>query len=262
MPKVVIKTVDESPSVGFPALHGVTASGDIKTRSVMSEDRPLYLWIHELAPGSSIRWQAPKVGHALYVWKGGVKAGAKALGEECVVIVEHKGSTTLEAGPEGATLVHYHQSEALPNQTAKAGGHVHLVDKEGLSTRIDESRHSVHRVRADSHFPTCDLWLHRSAFTAPRPQAEPHMHSEDEIIFCVDGRVIVGKTHLPGTAIAVDAQTIYGFGVDEGGAAFLNFRPSNPKVRMTAKGKPTTEWMSEYDYMVKGLVINNNAATQ
>ena len=252
MPSVAIKTVDESPSVAFPALDGVTASGPVKTRCVMAAERPLYLWVHELAPGASIRWHSPKVGHAIYVWKGGITVAGQALGDASVVIVEHKGSAAIEAGAGGATLVHYHQSEALPNMTAKAGGNVHVVGKDGLHRRIDAPRNTVHTVWADAHCPTCDLWLHHSKFGLSRPQGEPHMHSAHEIIFVTGGRTVVGKIHPPGTAIAVDAETIYGFGVDEGGADFSNFRPSNPMIRMTAKGKPTTEWMSEYDYMVKG----------
>ena len=259
MPKVVIKTVDESPGVAFPVLDGVSASGPVKTRSVMAADRPLYLWVHELSPGGSIRWQAPKVGHAIYVWKGSVTVAGQSLGAESVVIIEHQGGTSIEAGAGGATLVHYHQSEALPNMTAKAGGNVHLLDKAGLHTRVDAPRHTVHTIWADSHCPTCDLWLHHSAFSVPRPQGEPHMHNAHEIIFVTSGRTVVGKTHLPGTAIAVDAETIYGFGIDDGGASFINFRPSNPMIRMTAKGKPTTDWMSEYDYMVTGA---SNPATR
>jgi hypothetical protein len=228
----------------------------------MSGDRPLYLWVHELAPGGSIRWQSPKVGHAVYVWKGGITVAGKTFGTDSVVIVEHKGTATIEAGAGGATLVHYHQSEALPNMTVKAGGNVHLIGKDGINIRNDVPRQTVHTLWADAHCPTCDLWLHRSAFSASRPQGEPHMHNAHEIIFVTEGRTIVGKTHLPGTAIAVDAETIYGFGVDEGGAAFLNFRASDPMVRMTSKGKPTTEWISEYDYQVKGIASPATRASQ
>lgn len=253
MRHVVIKTVDESPGVAFPALDGVKPLGAIKTRSVIGgADRPLLLWVHEMAPGSSIALAAPKVGHAAYVWKGGIEANGKALGTESVVVVEHGGNCTITADAGGATLAHYHQSEALPNMTAKAGGHVHFVGADGLHRRDDPSRHTVSTVWADAHCPTCDLWLHKSAFGVSRPQGEPHMHNVDEIIFVVSGRVVVGRIHAPGTAVAVDTDTIYGFGVDEGGASFINFRPRDPSVRMTAKGKPLTDWMSEYDYMVNG----------
>jgi hypothetical protein len=255
MQHVVIKTVDESPGVAFPALDGVIARGSISTRSVIvGADRPLLLWVHEMAPGSSIAWAAPKVGHVAYAWKGSVNANGQALETESVVVVEHGGNCTITAGAGGATLVHYHQSEALPNMTTKAGGHVHLVDSRGLHRRDDAARNTLHTVWADAHCPTCDLWLHKSAFGISRPQGEPHMHNAHEIIFVTSGRVVVGRTHAAGTAVAVDADTIYGFGVDEGGAAFINFRPGDPCVRMTAKGKPLTDWMSEYDYMVKGGV--------
>lgn len=258
MSRVVINTVEQSPEVGFPALNGVSAGGGVKTRSVIPPGRPLLLWAHELAPGAQLRWQNPKFGHVLYVWKGEVDVGATTMGEECTVVVEHRAAATVKAGPEGATLLHYHQSEDAEPLTGKAGGNVHLVSKQGIYATRDEIRNSTTLVWADSHCPTCDLWLHRSGFSMPRPQSEPHMHNEDEIIFVLQGGTILGKTYAPGTAIAVDAETIYAFGVAEGGTAFTNFRPCNPLVRMTRHGKPTTDWISEWDFMHKKATIAFN----
>jgi hypothetical protein len=249
MSRVVINTVEQSPEVQFPALNGVSAEGTVKTRSVIPPGRPLLLWAHELAPGAELRWQNPKFGHVLYIWKGGVEVDSSPMSEESTVVVEHRANARVKAGPQGATLLHYHQSEDAAPLTQKAGGNVHRVSKEGLFGTRDEVRNCTNTVWADAHCPTCDLWLHRSAFGTPRPQSEPHMHNEDEIIFVVQGGTIVGKTHPPGTAIAVDAETIYGFGVAEGGTAFTNFRPCNPMVKMTKGGKPTTDWISEWEFM-------------
>ena len=267
MGQVVIRTIEESPAAAFPALDGVAASGTLTTRGVITGERPLYAWVHEMAPGSRISFKSPRVGHVAHVWKGSVDADGKPLETGSTVIVEHRGNATVTAGPQGATLVHYHQSEALPNMTEKAGGHAHFVGPNGLHVRDDGPRATVHTVWADAHCPTCDLWLHRSAFGIPRPQGELHMHNDHEIIFVVSGDCIVGRSRKPGTAVAVDAEAIYGFGVGEGGAAFLNFRPGNPQIRFAAKGKPTCDWMSEYDYMVKGgispaIIAKGEAAVQ
>lgn len=260
MARVVINTVESAPVVPFPTLDGLGATGTVATRSVIEPGRPLQLWMHQLSPGASLAWQQPKFGHVLFVWKGDVTLDGQPAATGSVIIVEHRANTRIDAGAHGATLLHYHQSEDLPPLTEKAGGHVHLRPPTGLFQSRDEMRNCTTTVWADAHCPTCDLWLHRSAFGSPRPQSEPHMHSEDEIIFVVEGGTIVGKTHHPGTAIAVDRETIYGFGVAEGGTAFLNFRPSNPFVRMTERGKPTTDWISELKYMRNAAEIAFNQA--
>lgn len=246
MSAVVIQTVDESPVVPFPTLEGVSAAGAIATRSVIQPGRPLLLWVHELQPGALLRWRQPKVGHLLYVWKGAVRANGAVAAEKSVVVVEHRAHAEVEAGAQGASLLHYHESESTTVLAQKAGGNVHVVGPQGLTDRRDE-RNSHHTLWADSHCPTCELWFHRSAFVAPRPQGNPHRHDQDEIIFVEEGGTIVGKTHRPGTAIAIDANVIYGFGVAEGGAAFLNFRPRNPAAMLTERRKPKTPWFSEYE---------------
>lgn len=246
---VVISTVDGSPAVPFPELNGVSASGTASTRSVIKPDRPLLLWAHELAPGASIRWESPKFGHVFYVWKGDVQVDGTPVEAERVIVVEHNARARIEAGNGGATLLHFHQSEAQPPLTSKAGGNVHIAPRDGLFSKWDPARACTNTVWVDAHCPTCDLWLHRSVFGKARPQSEPHMHNEDEIIFVVEGGTLVGKMHQPGTAIAVDTETIYAFGVAEGGTAFINFRAVNPFVRMTERGKPMTGWISEWEFM-------------
>ena len=112
MGRVVIAKSDEVTPKEFPRLTGVTAQGAIRTRDVIAQsDRPLLLWMHELAPGAEIRWEAPPVGHLAYVWEGGVEAGGRALSRDSTMIVEHKGSGGLRAGTSGATIAHFHPSE-------------------------------------------------------------------------------------------------------------------------------------------------------
>jgi quercetin dioxygenase-like cupin family protein len=252
---VLISSVDASPEVPFPGLDGVAAAGTVSTRSVIQPDRPLVLWSHELAPGASIRWETPKYGHVLYVWRGDVDVDGTPLEAERVVVVEHNARVAIEAGSSGATLLHFHQSEAHPPMTDKGGGSVHIAPRDGLFSNRDPARSCTNTVWADAHCPTCDLWLHRSAFGKARPQSEPHMHNDDEIIFVVQGGTLVGRMHRPGTAIAVDRETIYAFGVDEGGTAFLNFRAVNPFVRMTERGKPTSDWISEWEFMRGAVAV-------
>ena len=53
-----------------------------------------------------------------------------------------------------------------------------------------------------------------------------HCHDEDEIIYVVDGELIVGERHLtPGSSVFIAGGTYYGFRSGEAGLRFLNFRP-------------------------------------
>jgi hypothetical protein len=99
------------------------------------------------------------------------------------------------------------------------------------------------------------LWLHRSKFAAERAQGEPHLHNEDEIIFVTDGGIKVGKVHGPGTAIAVAEGSPYTFGVGPTGGTFINFRATNPLVKMISNGEPIGDWVSERAFMRNELDV-------
>ena len=72
-----------------------------------------------------------------------------------------------------------------------------------------------------------------------------HFHTEDEIIVITGGEMLVGKQPRPrGTALAVDANTLYGFGCSDKGLSFVNFRPCEPWF-----GKPGIEPYSEKGMM-------------
>jgi|GEM_PF-1030192 len=252
---VEIKTLEVAQEISFPALHGLSATGSTSTKSVIANDEALFLWVHQMAPNASVLFAAPKVGHLMYVWKGALRVDGQEVKAEQVVVVEHTGFANLEASQDGATLVHFHQSEKLPLLTERPGGGVHVAPAKGLFSRWDEERRADHTVWFDAHCATCELWLHRSKFQVARGQGEPHMHNEDEIIFVLDGGIVVGKIHDPGTAIAVSKGTIYSFGVAAGGGSFINFRATNPLVKMMQRGKPIGDWVSERAFMRNELQV-------
>ena len=181
-------------------------------------------------------------------------AGGEQLGPAGVVYLEHAGSTSIGAGEGGATLLHYHSRDVRPEYSRKPGGHVHRVDARGLRQVKDNVYYdTATTVWADAACPTCDAWFHQSKFNTPCPQGHPHFHPEDEIIFVVEGGMIVGRQVLkPGTALAVDANTVYGFGVAEGGLAFTNFRPTEPHFVMMSREGPKHAPISERDHLGKG----------
>lgn len=53
-----------------------------------------------------------------------------------------------------------------------------------------------------------------------------HAHDEDEIIYVMEGEMIVGNRVLkPGSSVYVAGNTLYGFKAGPNGLTFLNFRP-------------------------------------
>jgi quercetin dioxygenase-like cupin family protein len=62
------------------------------------------------------------------------------------------------------------------------------------------------------------------------PDAEvlPHAHTEDEIVYVLEGSILLGARTLgPGDALHVTKDTLYGFTTGPDGCVFLNFRPTD-----------------------------------
>jgi hypothetical protein len=96
--------------------------------------------------------------------------------------------------------------------------------------------------------PTCEIWLHENHFpgmAAPTPEEQSrgvHSHSEDEIIFVTAGRIRLGtRLHGPGTALAIAADTLYGFTAGPEGLSFINFRAGRPGDIRFASGMAISE---------------------
>ena len=258
--RIQIRSLDAVPTQPFWAGAGVEGSAQAQTQALMDAAHSLCLKVHTLPPDSWLTLNAPRVDHLFFVWKGSLKLRAPTCSEDRVdqdqvVVVEHGGLAKFIAGPQGATLAHFHQSEQAALMTRRAGGQVHVAPLSGLFERNDPARRAVHTVWADAHCPTCELWLHRSKFSMERAQGEPHLHNEDEIIFVIEGGIKVGKVHGPGTAIAVAEGSPYTFGVGPAGGSFINFRATNPLVKMMSDGKPIGDWVSERAFMRNELDV-------
>jgi mannose-6-phosphate isomerase-like protein (cupin superfamily) len=59
----------------------------------------------------------------------------------------------------------------------------------------------------------------------PNTDLEPHAHSEDEIIFVIEGDLRVGRRTVgPGSAVLIGSDTLYRLRVGASGVRYLNFR--------------------------------------
>jgi len=243
MGRVVIKNVIETEPQSFPELGNVQMTGGVLSRPVIhGPDRPLSAWQHTLNKDQEIHWQKPSMGHVIYVMSGSIDVSGSSIDKDGVLIVEHGGETSLRARVDGTTLLHFHQASGTP---ARAGGHTHICAKSNAA--YYHHPHADGFVYADSSCPTCELWMHKNEFK-PGETVGRHSHTEDEIIFVVNGTMKVGRRNLPqGTALAIDADTVYTFTAGGDGLEFVNFRPFEPSyVMVTPEGKapPRNERLS------------------
>lgn len=226
-----ISSLSQSEVVAFPKLAGVTAEGGIETRGVVSKPgRPILLWAHAMEPGATLRWRDLPVGHLLFVWTGDATLeGGDQAKPRSAVVAEQNSAGLLRAGPEGALVLHFHETEDDRRHVGRAGGHVHLRKPEDIFTGVNKDLGHTYRLWADATCDTCEIWLSGVEFAHAREPRGLHHHNEDEIIFIIAGEMIVGRRKLPaGTALAIDAETTYLFGVGDEGLSFINFRACEP----------------------------------
>jgi len=259
MGRVVINTVDESPVSTFPQLHGVSATGNVQSRAVIAEsDRPLILWHHTLAPGSEIRWEMPIADHLAYVFEGEAEAGGKKLKQEGAFVIEHGGAGVLRAGASPVSILHFYRPETYETPAARAGGCNHTINKEEAAYYHHPDANGV--VWVNSGCPTCELWFHANDYPAGKGTPR-HYHSEDEIIVVTRGTLTLGRRNLTrGAALAVDANTVYGFGTGSDGMSFVNFRACEPWFGLaTSDSKPFSERAAVLDLVARTAAGKSNA---
>lgn len=226
MSRVSIATCESALIVEKYAGFGET----VETRSLFNGDRhPIHLHVHRLGQGASARFDGDPTDVAIFVWKGGVQAGGSRLGSGSSIFVEFGASLTLAARDEGATLVAFNVSRRGSGD--RSGMHVHLLPNESVprTANLGGSEGISGAIHADSQCPTCRVWMHENGYAMPDKETQVHSHSEDEVIFVTAGSVRFGRQmYGPGTALAIAANTKYGFFSGPDGLNFVNFRGSSP----------------------------------
>jgi hypothetical protein len=227
MARVEMAHVNEAPPKLRALDSGARPTGSVRSRAVLGgAERPLWLFVHELAPAAQLVWDRPSHDQVLYVSLGAVRLKGEAVPAGGVAIVEHAAEVAVEAGTEGATLLQFRQADGAP-PPERAGGNVHVVADPPPGPAQASSRSVTY---ADSSCPTCTAWLHESVFTVPS-RIGAHEHTEDELIFITRGEMRLGRKSLgPGAALAIDKDTQYGFETGPDGVNFLNYRPIRPSI--------------------------------
>jgi hypothetical protein len=221
MARVSIVTVDKAASVASP-------DGRITTRTLLGETAPIELQVHDVAAGAGLTFHAEDADVALFVWKGAVTAGGAMLTEKSSAVVERGSSLRIEAGADGASVLAFNLNG---DEGARTGGHVHLLPRERVpqTEALGGNEGIGGALHADAQCPTCSVWLHENSYAMADKETAVHSHSEDEVIFVHTGSIRLGnRLYGPGTALAIAADTKYGFHSGPDGLGFVNFRGTSP----------------------------------
>jgi hypothetical protein len=225
MAKVSIATLDKSILVPSPV-----GEGEIESRALLSRQvDPIHLTMHRLGPDAGITLTGDPADLALFVWQGSATAGGAALGVKSSAVVEYGAALQITAGEHGAVILAFNQAERSAD--APAGGHVHILPSERVprTHALGGNEGIGGALHADAGCPTCSVWLHENSYAMADKETTVHSHSEDEVIFVHTGSVRLGnRVYGPGTALAIAADTKYGFFSGPDGLGFVNFRGSSP----------------------------------
>lgn len=209
----------------------------------------IHLHLHRLAAGEALTIGPKPNDCAAFVWQGAVTAGGVELAAGSSAMVGQ--GTSLElAGAGGAeALVLCFAGAAVPDEPREPGT-VRLLPAAMVPRMAAEPGASgvSGGLHADSDWPGSTVWLHENHFPpgmelTPQQAARGiHSHSEDEIIFVTAGAMRLGARLVgPGTAIAIAADTLYGFTAGPEGLSFVNFRSAMPGDIRFAHGASISE---------------------
>lgn len=210
-------------------------------------DPSFSLWVsrERIQPGARFERDGVHGDEAVYVQEGVLVFDGRELDAGCVAVVESGAAAAFVAGDEGSTIVHFgpHASSPPgdgaygPPQPAPRG--VHLVGPRGLLA-IEQPGRST-RFFADSACATCRLTL----FSTARDhlyRSSSHSHSEDEILYVLDGEIRVGATTIePDMGVMIPGGEVYGFRSGDSGFRFLNYRRDVSTYRSSLRKSESLE---------------------
>jgi quercetin dioxygenase-like cupin family protein len=112
--------------------------------------------------------------------------------------------------------------DSMPWMAAKAG--IERASGESTIERADQvaDERMCHRV----HHPGGDADLQMFEVRVPPGYVvESHAHDEDEIVFVLEGEMVLGaRVVKAGSSAMIPGKTLYGFSAGPEGLRFLNFR--------------------------------------
>jgi quercetin dioxygenase-like cupin family protein len=220
----VVKSQEMRTEEGYavPTLNFV---GTATSRHAGPKGSPIWLVSATIDTGSSLHWHDRHNDEVVYVKSGALEVDGKVVPVGAMLIVE--ANAAIEASAmEPSELLHF-GSERTPadeaaTEAAPSGAHgFHIIGPRGLYAR-EEPTH-VSRIFADASCPTCDAFILLSS-RMEKYRSAAHSHTQDEMIFLLDGSISLGSYHLaPGDSLSVPANVRYRFESGDSGYRFLNF---------------------------------------
>ena len=246
MAKVAVRSLDRARAGPLAQGFAGTACG----HAYFDGDRdPIHLHLHRLAAGESLAIGPMPSDCAAYVWQGAIRAGGVELAAGSSAIAGRGAFLELVgSGSEEALVLCFAGSYAPDNPGAQ--GAIRLLPAARVPRMAAEPGASgvSGGLHADSDWPGSTVWLHENHFppgmvlTSEQAARGIHSHSEDEIIFVTAGAMRLGARLVgPGTAIAIAADTLYGFTAGPEGLSFVNFRSAMPGDIRFAHGASISE---------------------
>ena len=233
--------VDEAsvPVVDVYPAPFATVHGAVSARRVSPDRYSTWLIVADLADGAVISWPERHGDEGVYVVSGALDIDRRVCPADACVIVESNVVTRVTA--RGATrVVHVGPYDPAPPAgdlygppTVSDHG-VHVVGPGGWFASGSRER-VVARWFADSTCATCRISFFHVARADALVKDLPHTHTQDEIIYVLDGSVIVGRHEYGrGHVLCIPANVRYSVTTGPRGMAFLNYRPD---VSTQAYGK-------------------------
>lgn len=202
----------------------------LSSSNVGPEEYSLWVCDSELDDGATIEWDSNHGDDAVYVLSGELVVDGRRCPTGGSVIVESGVAAT--AAAVGTTrVVHFGCTDPAPPTAGlfgapRADGHgVHVVGPEGMFQ--SGQREGVRAIwYADGTCETCRAQL-LEVISPPSEdtKGKAHSHSEDEIIYLLEGTITMGAYKLePFTALCVPGDARYALVGGPHGHRFLNFR--------------------------------------
>jgi quercetin dioxygenase-like cupin family protein len=224
------------------------ASGGAESRLVHPDGYSLWAVEAQLESGCELTWEAPHAEEAVCVVSGELRVGDATCGPLGALVLEADVPAVATATAD-TRVVHFGAAALdVPNGAelgppAADDHRCHVVAYEDApSVRygpVDDPQVEQHYY-ADSTCPTCRITIFHVAGAAAF-EAGSHFHTQDEIIYVLDGEMRVGREVAgAGAALAIPANLRYGFRTP-GPYSFFNYRRDVSYVVSGTNSEPVLE---------------------
>jgi quercetin dioxygenase-like cupin family protein len=233
MAKFTALSRDELASSTAYAAPDRIATGVRSSVRVSPDDYSIWMVESALDDGAQLRWSGPHSDDGVYVIEGELDVEHDGTVRRCptegAIIVESDVECTARA--IGSTRVLHvgaydpaPPTDGINGPPAREGRTVHVVGDQGWYQSGNGKSYLAHWF-ADSTQEASRIALFHVALHEPHRRDIPHSHSQDELIYIMDGSLVMGRSeYMPGTCLALPANVRYSVTTGAHGIKFINFR--------------------------------------